>query len=111
MAKASEWAARVAQWRASGKKAAEFCQEQGYSRQSLHWWSSYFRRKGALEPSGRAVRLARVIRAPAMAESLMPPAIIVHVGRARVEVTAGVDRAALTAVFDALTSASQEGCR
>src|SRR6478672_196915 len=104
MAKASEWAVRVAAWRASGEKAAEFCSHEGYSAQSLLSWSSHFRRHGLPAASSSHVRLARVVRTPSVLEPLRSSPIIVHVGSARVEVAAGADPAALTVVLHALAS-------
>jgi hypothetical protein len=67
------------------------------------WWSSYLRRHGAsATPKGKGVKLTRVVRAPAAASSRQPAPIVVQVERARIEVPAGVDRATLSAVFEAL---------
>jgi hypothetical protein len=111
MAKASEWAGRVAAWRSSGQKAAEFCSGHGYSPQSLLWWSSHFRRNGTPPSRSGQVRLARVVRTPAVVESSRTPAIIVHMGQARVEVPAGADPEALPAVLRALASVCTGGGR
>lgn len=110
MAKASEWASRVAAWRASGQKAAEFCSDHGYSPQSLLWWSSHFRRNGTPASSGQ-VRLARVVRTPAVVESTRPRAIVVYMGHGRVEVPAGADPEALQTVLRALASVCTGGGR
>ena len=104
MAKASEWAIRVAAWRASGQKATEFCSDKGYSQKSLLWWSSRLRRKGTPSASGDQVRLARVVRTAASSQAAGTPSIVVHVGRARVEVPAGADIAALGGVLEALSA-------
>ena len=103
MTKSAEWAARVAAWRSSGQKAAEFCEGRDYPAKSLMWWSSYLRRHGGPAPrKGKGVKLTRVVRAPAAASPRQLAAIVVQVERARIEVPAGVDRATLSAVFEAL---------
>ena len=111
MAKASEWSQRVAAWQASGLSAREFCVGRDYPAKSLQWWSSRLRhRRVALPASADAMPLARVVRrageAPPMATS-----IVVEVSGARVEVRAGVDRAALQLVLEVLSAASVGGAR
>jgi len=60
---ASEWAERIAEWRASGKSAAAFCETREYSAKSLQWWSSQLKRRGQLAASSEPqVKLARVVR-------------------------------------------------
>jgi hypothetical protein len=67
------------------------------------WWSSYLRRHGGPAPrKGKGVKLTRVVRAPAASSPRQLATIVVQVERARVEVPAGVDRATLSAVFEAL---------
>lgn len=107
MAKASEWAERVKAWRASGKSAAEYCKGRDFSVKNLQWWSSHFQRNGmAARAPGtpRPVPLARVVRTR-QESAPRTTAIVVCVGDARVEVAAGVDRSALSAVLEALLGA------
>jgi len=104
MTKAVEWAARVEAWRASGKSANEFCAEHGYSAKNLWWWSSHFRRKSASPAKRQRVVLARVVRKPREVRPALE-VVVVKIGEARVEVTAGADHAALALVFETLTSA------
>ena len=108
MTKASEWAERVEAWRRSGQRAAEFCKEREYTAKSLQWWSSHLRRRGP-RPASKVARvaLARVVRRPPAMQSSPCSPIVVQVGEARVEVAAGVDRAALSVVFDALMAAAR----
>lgn len=87
-----------------GRTAVGVCSHQGYSSQSLLSWSSHFRRHGVPAASNAQVRLARVVRTPALVESSRSRSIIVHLGRARVEVPAGADPTALAAVLQALAS-------
>ena len=104
MTKASEWAQRVAAWRASGLSARDFCRELEYSGKDLQWWSSRLRRMQT--PAGdERVRLARVVRA---AHTPPPSAasIVVELAGARVQVGGGADRATLVAVLEALRDAS-----
>ena len=107
---ASEWAERVAAWRASGKRAAAFCETREYSAKSLQWWSSQLKRRGQLVASSEPrVKLARVVRGRRDTTS-SAQSIVVSVGEARVEVPAGADRATLELVFGALREA-QAGMR
>jgi hypothetical protein len=106
MATAVEWAERVNTWRASGKTARRFCEESGYSTKSLLAWSSRLGRKA--DKKGNAVsevRLARVVREPVRVNE----PLVVQVGGARIEIRAGVDRAALAALLNALLSVRTEG--
>ena len=105
MTRAPEWAARLEAWRASGKSASEFCAEHGYSVKNLVWWSSHLRRKSAPAAKRQRVMLARVVRKrPVMRPA--PAAVVVEIGDARIEVTAGADRGTLALVFEALTTAN-----
>jgi len=109
-ASASEWAERVAEWRASGQSAAAFCETREYSAKSLQWWSSQLKRRGRLAASIEPqVKLARVVRSNRETPS-SAPRIVVLVGEARVEVPAGADRATLDLVFVALRE-TQAGTR
>jgi hypothetical protein len=101
MSKAAEWAARVAEWRASGMTAKGFCEGRGYSAQSLLYWSSKLRRQGAAESAAQAVPVARVIRR-AVAPTSDLPAVVVRTRGLRVELTRAVDRSTLTMVFEVL---------
>ena len=114
MTRASEWAARVAAWRASGMSGPEYCKDREYTSKTLQWWASKLRHqsKPVHRSSGpiEAVRLARVVRiasAPALASSN----VVVQVGGARVEVSNGTDRATLAVVFQALGLVPQVGAR
>jgi hypothetical protein len=103
MTKAVEWAARLEAWRASGKSADAFCAEHGYSAKNLVWWSSHFRRKSSPAAKKQRVVLARVVRKPREVQPTLA-ALVVQIGDARIEVTAGADRAALALVFETLTA-------
>ncbi|MGH8309044.1 MAG: IS66 family insertion sequence element accessory protein TnpA [Steroidobacteraceae bacterium] len=105
MTKATEWAARLEAWRASGKSAADFCAEHGYSAKNLVWWSSHLRRKAKSPTKSKRVILARVVRRRE-ATRPSPAAIVVRLGNAQVEVVGGADRAALSLVFETLVAAT-----
>jgi transposase len=104
MSKAAEWSVRVAEWRASGLTAKEFCQAREYSAQNLLYWSSTLRRRASEQGRpGRDVTLARVIRRDLHAPAQKTPAAIVVRTRAvRVEIRPGVDAATLAVVLAAL---------
>jgi hypothetical protein len=103
MARASEWAARLEAWRASGLDLKAFCEGQEYSAKTLQWWSSYLRRKAKPSRSnGKRVELARVVRAPTAVVVSRPVPIVVQFERVRVEIPQGADQATLLALFDAL---------
>lgn len=109
-ASASEWSQRVSVWRASGQSASAFCEKHEYSAKSLQWWSSHLKRRGQLVASGETrVKLARVVHGDRYTTSTAQ-SIVVCVGEARVEVTAGADRATLELVFGALCE-TQAGVR
>ena len=104
MSKAAEWTARVAEWRASGWTAKEFCREREYSAQNLLYWSSTLRRKEREQShAGRDVALARVVRRDHHERpSKTPAAIVVRTRTALVEVRPGADAATLAMVLAAL---------
>jgi hypothetical protein len=109
MTKASEWAQRVAAWRASGLSARDFCRELEYSGKDLQWWSSRLRR--IQKPAdAKRVPLARVVR-DASAPPPSASSIVVELGGARVQLAAGADHATLVAVFEALRASAGGGRR
>ena len=109
MTRASEWATRIATWRASGKTAREFCKGRDYEAGRLLWWSSDLKRRGIADPTESSVVLARVIRKPEV--RLQSPAIVVHLGSVRVEVPAGADKATISTVLEVLSTRSEGGGR
>jgi len=109
MANASEWAKRVAAWRASGVSASAFCADKEYSQKSLWYWSSHLNRAQKATRAGDAapVPLARVVTKPAA-----PPAtIVIEMSDARVHVSGGVDAASLRQVLDAVRACGPRGAR
>lgn len=106
MAKADEWAARVAGWRRSGKTAASFSDGRGFNPKTLTWWASELRRRSrrtdALERG--VVRFAKVVaRGDARSVAAGGASIeIVVRGDRVVRVTRGFDAEVLAAVVDTL---------
>jgi hypothetical protein len=94
-----KWAERVAAWRASGETAPAFCEGKDYAPSTLRFWAS---RLGSLQRREATpdIRIARVTRAPAVAEVDSP--IVVELGRARVGVRRGFDPDVLRAVIEVL---------
>ena len=86
------WAQRVAEWRASGQTAHEFASGRGFAGSTLRWWSS---RLGRQTPG--FVRVVAASDAPRGAGS-----IELEVGKVRVHVRAGFDRALLAEVLEVL---------
>ncbi len=111
MAKASEWSARVASWRASGLSAEEFCKGQPFSKKSLWAWSSVLQRKAKAElrVSDSKVTLARVVRAPDNAGS--GACVVFATDRGRLEVRGRVEPEMLRAMVEVLTATSPGGSR
>jgi len=100
MAKAAEWAKRVAEWRASGLGAAEFCAGREYSAKTLWYWSSKLGRAAReTQPGQPAVRLVRVAREDRAASLADTSGIVVEVGDARLMLHGQVDPAGLRAVL------------
>jgi transposase len=111
MAKASEWAKRVADWRASGQTAAEFSEAQGYPVASLRYWSSKLG-QGKATGSGRrqapVVQLARVTQAVVRELPLRAAHMIIDVDGARLTVCGEVDAVSLRAAVAAMRCQSKE---
>jgi hypothetical protein len=113
MAKADEWKQRVAEWRASGLKAKDFCVDRGYSAKSLwHWSSKLGRAVDRLAARKPAVRLARVTRQPSA--TMTPSAasnMVVEMDGARLTLHGRVDADALRTVMKTLRALAVEGAR
>jgi hypothetical protein len=103
------WAKRVAEWRASGVTAAEYCSANGLSLSRLRYWA-YKRGGSEVSAGGRervtfAPRLARVVATrerPSTGSA--GDGVVVEVGGARVHVRRGFDRAVLAEVVDVLVN-------
>lgn len=108
MAKSSEWAKRVEEWRASGLKAKDFCIDRSYSAKSLWHWSSKLGRAAEEEPARKAaVQLVRVAR-QTVGSTPSAAGIVVEVAGAKVTLQGQVDATALRTVVMALRESSTE---
>ena len=123
MATAADWATRVKDWEASGKTAQEFCAGRPFRAKNLVWWSSHFRRKGAVTPKKKGMSFARVVRGapkppggppsppePTDSErngrrTVLP--ILIQIGGVRIELMPDGDQSALIAVFEAVVRACE----
>jgi hypothetical protein len=115
-ADAEAWSKRVAEWRASGLTAKDFCTKHDLRLSALRNWTYRLRAaEKASEPN--AVRLVPVTVKPPDAPASTPqvepakPALTVELGAARIVVPAGVDRATLKMVLDALGEHVTRGAR
>ncbi|MEY4578302.1 MAG: hypothetical protein RL701_3005 [Pseudomonadota bacterium] len=98
MSKRAEWIARVAEWRASGLTAAQFCTGREYAATSLYWWSRQL--KG---PAREArVDIVRVVRKASTPQAQSTAPIVVQLGQARIEVAPE----ALAALLEALAASA-----
>ncbi len=102
MATSSEWAERVAAWRASGLTAKAYCAGREFSAGTLHFWSSKLRRGRKVQSP---VKLARVVRLRD-SEPRHGVALVVELRDARILVPSDVDAAMLARVVGALREAS-----
>lgn len=121
------WLERVLTWRASGLSATAFCEGAEFGAGALRSWSSRFGREGKVSRSplgrqskkaGAGVRFARVVTAATEPEpppepgaaalaSHAAPSVVVALGQARIEVSAGFDPSLLRAVVVALEGGSR----
>lgn len=111
MVKKADWEKRVVAWRASGKSAREFCEGRDYSPKRLQWWAWHLGRRSGERAVSRkpSIEFARVVRKLDTNGGGGVDSIVVQVGAARIEVGARADRAALTAVLDAVLAAAPGG--
>jgi hypothetical protein len=109
MADAEGWSKRVADWRASGLTAKEFCAKHDLQLSGLRYWT--YRLRGAEKASAAeasAVRLVPVTVKPeepspsVMVAERCEAALTVAIGAARIVVPTGVDRATLKVVLELL---------
>ena len=96
------WAARVAEWRASGKTVEEFTDGEPYAPSTLRWWSSRLRRR-VKSPRVPSVAMVKVVRASERVHE--PEPVVIAVGAARIEVRSGFDASLLRDVVAALGAA------
>lgn len=92
-------------WRASGQRADDFCVGLGCTAGLLrHWaWRLGTRKRGGHGGTSPRVRLARVVRTGAPDRGRgHQEGVRIEIGRARIDVPAGVDVATLAAVVAVL---------
>lgn len=120
MSKKAIWARRVAGWRESGLPSAGYCEGKPFTAGALRYWASRLRQEEGGRPSAAVVRLARVVRGPALlpeaaqrqAESeatgesvtAVPEALVVECGAMRVAVRPGFDRETFAAILEVLVA-------
>ncbi len=112
--KAKTWARRVAQWRASGLTSERFCEGRDFTAGGLRHWAYRLGDRVRRRRSKPEVHLARVVRAGVPEQELgggtaaEEATLVVEVGRARVSVRPGFDRAALAAVVEVLAGTARD---
>ena len=116
MADTELWKKRVADWRASGVSAAEYCKGQAFTTGTLYRWSSRLadaaRVEGAALPLVRLVRDTGPVPPPAAACSApLAAAVLIEAGGARVLVPPGADAATVRVALEALEAAGWRGAR
>ena len=108
MADGEAWSKRVADWRASGLTAKEFCAKHDLQLSGLRYWT-YRLRAAEKASETSAVKLVPVTVKPEEVSPSMPaaerrePVITVEIGAARIVVPTSVDRATLKLVLELLS--------
>jgi hypothetical protein len=100
MTDTEDWRGHVAEWRASGLSAEEYCKDRGFTRMRLWSWSSRLLKEERKARGGDDVRMARVVRQSSSKED--GGAVTVQLQDVRVHVRAGVDVATLCTVLQAV---------
>ena len=125
MPKTTLWKRRVDEWRASGLTSTKFCAGRDFTAGGLRHWAHRLRKLAERRagPGAEAIRLAKVMRAPA--ESPVPVPVIAPlpmtkaaerplelvVAGGRIAVASGFCAARLRAVLDVLEERAQKGGR
>lgn len=117
MADTELWKKRVADWRASGVSAAEYCKGQAFTTGTLYRWSSRLAEAARVE-EGAALPLVRLVRdtgplppPPAARSAPLAAAVLIEAGEARVLVAPGADAATVRVALEALEAAGWRGAR
>jgi transposase len=111
MANAELWRKRVADWRASGLSAAEYCKGQEFTTGPLYRWSSRLAETARGE-AGAVLPMVRLVTATASVEAAPRTAqVIIEVQGARVLVPPGADVATVGVVMEALGVAGRSVAR
>jgi hypothetical protein len=109
MADRETWAARVAEWKASGLSSPAFCAGKDFTAGGLRHWA-YRLAHGEPRRAPR-VRLARVVRTRAGAKGRPPGGdrsaeVVLELGSARILVRPGFDRDTVAALVEVLVARS-----
>jgi transposase len=118
MANAEAWSKRVADWRASGLTAKEFCAKHGLALSGLRYWT-YRLRAAEKASEANSVKLVPITVVSPDAEPAssttraehLKPALTLELGAARISIPAGFDRGTLRAVLDVLGEHLAQGAR
>ncbi len=107
MADRAMWAARVAEWKASGLSSPEFCAGKEFTAGGLRHWA--YRLEHGDQPRKPRVRLARVVRTRTGAKAGPPGGdrsseVVVELGGARMLVRPGFDRETVAALVEVLVA-------
>ena len=117
------WEKRVSEWRASGLTSSAYSEGKSFTAGGLRHWAHRVRQQRGRKAGEAAVRIGRVVRAPApacLAERPAGPevvgagervtsaaaseALVVELGAARVMVRPGFNQATLAAVLEVLAA-------
>jgi hypothetical protein len=107
MADRETWAARVAEWKASGLSSPAFCVGKDFTAGGLRHWAHRLEHG---DPARRPrVRFARVVRTRAGAKARPSPGerisdLVVEIGGARIFVRPGFDRETVAALVEVLAA-------
>lgn len=102
---ATTWSKRIADWRHSGKTAADYSAEHGLPPRALYDWSARLKRAAKAKAASRPrLPIAKVITT--LAEGPVGGEIVVELGGARVRIARGFDRATLGVVIAVLAERS-----
>jgi len=107
MAKAADWAERVAQWRVSGLSAPKFAERHGIAANQLRQWAYELKKRGVKVSESadvpKQVRLVRVIPRqeshPAPASQTNSSGIRLSIDGAALELAIGFDESTLRRVL------------
>jgi hypothetical protein len=105
MATREIWAARVAEWKASGQSSPEFCAGKEFTAGGLRHWSH--RLDHGDPPRPRRLRLARVVRTRAterIAGGGRSSEVVLEIGGGRIVVGPGFDRETVAALVEILAA-------
>jgi hypothetical protein len=115
MAKAADWAERVAQWRVSGLSAPKFAEQHGIAANQLRQWAYELKKRGMKVPGSteapKQVRLLRVVprqeSGPAPASQTNSSGIRLSIDGAALDLAIGFDESTLRRVLAVVKTATR----